>query len=534
MKTRYSAKYRRTDTVCVMILAAVFFVFAVVNIIWTIFPGRKDYSENEKRKLASFPKITFSNIIEGKFADGVTEFFNDRFLFREQFISASKKLDTLYGVNYSAGGNQFVMLTDKGKDDEQKKNDLNKKLDDLKKETEAVTDPSETDPSEVTGLKLSKSEMKLTVGSGMTISLLGADDLSSSVTWEMDDPSVVEIVKEDGAKVDVKAKNTGKATLTCKVEGAEPLTCTFTIEALSVKEGENGIDVMTNGLFIYGDAVYSQGFFDPGSFTSYADTAAYYKKTFNPERMTVLVGPTSSIMIDNDNFRDKLPDQGAAFDTMAGICADRGLNCPNVGREILAHRDEYLYFRTDHHWTDRGAYYAYKAFAESVGFKPTPLENFRTMELTDSYQGSMYEYTQDERVKSFKDSVEAFFPTKPLTMTIHTKQGEVQTYDSAIMEWSPGYPAFLCGDNPYTVINVPENPQDLNVLVMKDSFGNAFVPYLAEHYGNIFVVDARYSDFNIVDAFEGYHFTDVIFVNNIEAASSPAWPTLYLKAVGVN
>ena len=531
MKTRYSAKYRRTDTVCVMILAAVFFVFAVVNIIWTIFPGRKDYSENEKRKLASFPKITFSNIIEGKFADGVTEFFNDRFLFREQFISASKKLDTLYGVN-KTGDNQVVILTNQKDKDDKQKDDLTKILEGLGNDTGAATDPLQTEPAVITGLKLSKSEMKLTVGSGTTISVLGSDG-TSSAAWEIDDPSVVEIVTEDGAKVDVKAKGTGKATLTCRIDGADPMTCTFTVNALAVKEnGEIDIDFMTNGLFIYGDAVYSQGYFDSGSFSNYADTAAYYKKLFGPERMTVVVGPTSSIMIDNENLRDKLPNQVAAFDTMIGICAERGVNCPNVSSEILAHRDEYLYFRTDHHWTDRGAYYAYKAFAESVGFEPTPIEDFTMLELTDTYQGSMYEYTQSEIVKTFFDTVEAYMPTKQLTMTIHTKQGEVQTYDSAIMEWSKGYPAFLCGDNPYTVINVPENPQDLNILVMKDSFGNAFVPFLAEHYGNIFVVDARYSDFNIVDTFEGYNFTDVLFVNNIEAASSPAWPTLYLKAVG--
>ncbi|MGM9624822.1 MAG: DHHW family protein [Eubacteriales bacterium] len=89
------------------------------------------------------------------------------------------------------------------------------------------------------------------------------------------------------------------------------------------------------------------------------------------------------------------------------------------------------------------------------------------------------------------------------------------------------------GDNPYTVINVPDNPQDRNVLVLKDSFGNALVPYLCEHYGNIFVVDLRYLKENLYDLFKDAGLTDILFVNNVQAANTSAWYRMYLKAVGV-
>ena len=112
-------------------------------------------------------------------------------------------------------------------------------------------------------------------------------------------------------------------------------------------------------------------------------------------------------------------------------------------------------------------------------------------------------------------------------------RGGINTYDSCITPYGNNYVSFIAGDNPYTVINVPENPQDKNILVLKDSFGNAFVPYLCEHYGNIIVVDVRYTDMNVYEHLKDYGLTDIVFVNNVQAALSTTWSKMYLKAVGV-
>ena len=532
MRRKYSQKYKRVDKACLLIIGVLFFAFAIVNFIG---PGKKDFSEREKRELAKFPSISFETIFNGSFSSGVTDYFNDHFLFRDSFIDLSRKLETVYGIDYSLDGDSSLVILDKGGRSRENEADdkLARLLEELNRQEQSKKE-DETEPTVVPTDKmtLSKTEMKLTVGSGTTISLSGLPE-SAAAEWTVDDSGTIEILRTESDKADIKAIKEGTGVLTCRAAGAA-LTCTVTVDSLAVKpNGQIDVDFMTNGLFIYRDAVYTSGFYSEDNFAQYADVAAYYKQLFSPQRMTVCIGPTSGILIDNDELRDMLPDLPAAFESMSSVCASRGVNFVDTCSEILAHRDEYLYYKTDHHWTGRGAYYAYKAFAESVGFVPTPLDSFEKIVLNDAYQGSMYEYTQDERVKTFFDSVEAYMPTKPLTMTIHTKQGEVQTFDSSIMTWSTSYSAFLCGDNPYTAINVPSNPQDLSILVLKDSFGNAFIPYLAEHYGNIFVVDTRYSDFNIRDTFADYSFTDVLFVNNIEAASSPAWPSLYLAAVGV-
>ena len=76
-------------------------------------------------------------------------------------------------------------------------------------------------------------------------------------------------------------------------------------------------------------------------------------------------------------------------------------------------------------------------------------------------------------------------------------------------------------------------PQDRVCLVLKDSFGNAFVPFLCEHYGTILVVDPRFFEGVLTDRLWAYNLTDIIFVNNVEAANSIAWPKLFMGCVGV-
>jgi hypothetical protein len=289
---------------------------------------------------------------------------------------------------------------------------------------------------------------------------------------------------------------------------------------------------MTNGLFIYGDAVYTKPWYLENYASEYGDTLAYYKKIFPNARVSACVIPTSAIRIDNEEIKGKLPDQAEIFTRLDELIGTK-VNFVNTYAEMYNNRDEYIYFKSDHHWTQRGAYYAYKAFVESVGLEAAEHGDFNIKTLTDSYSGSLYEYTKDERVKAFKDTVEAFMSKKKLTMTVTDRSGEVTVYDTAIMESSKTYSAFLCGDNPYTVINVPENPQDRNILVIKDSYGNAFVPFLAENYGNIMVVDTRYTTMNVNETFADYDLTDILFINNLEAANSPAWAKMYLRAAGV-
>lgn len=527
---------RRTDVRCLIIVGAVFFIAVFINMFQF---NRPTESEVEKRKLAEFPTFSISALMSGEYTEGINSFFADTFFGRDAIVSLAKKMDTLRGYDYTVGDGSFVIL-DSGVGSQNKPGEMGNVLDELLSSDGTDTDDTASQPGDVIteGITLSKTQMSLTVGGGAVLSATVSDN--GSVTWTVDNEKTVEL-SADGSSVNLKALAEGTATVTC-TSGSYSAECKIKIDKISSGGVDNGdtADFMTNGLFIYGDAVYTQSWYIEENVKDFARTAAYYKKLFPNARVNVCIAPTSAIKIDNEEVKEQLADQEAIFTHMEEIMSDSTLlggaeiNFVNTYDEMYSHRDEYIYFRSDHHWTQRGAYYAYKAFVESVGLEATPLSEFEQKELTTTYSGSMYEYTKDERVKTFKDTVEAFMTDKELTMTVTDRQGNVTSYSDAIMTWSKTYSAFLCGDNPYTVINVPENPQDRNILVLKDSYGNAFVPFLAENYGNIMIVDTRYTDMNVKDMFADYDITDILFINNLEAANSPAWTKMYLNAVGVN
>ena len=295
-------------------------------------------------------------------------------------------------------------------------------------------------------------------------------------------------------------------------------------------EVEGDADFYPDGIFIYGDSVYTQAYYSETNSRYFAQTALYYQQKFGTQ-VSIVLAPLSSMVIHSDKLASIIPDQRVMLNDMKAL-TDPAVNFVNTYDALAAHDREYLYFHTDHHWTQRGAYYAYEEFAKSVGLTPVSLEDLNYVVRNDNYLGSMYEFTKDERVKTFKDQVEAWYPTKSHSMLTVTPQGETINYDSSIVSVNNGYVTFIAGDNAYTEIYVPDNPQDMTCLVLKDSFGNAFVPFLVEHYGTIVVVDPRFTEENIYDKYAWLNFRDIIFVNNIEAANSYVWSKLYMAAVG--
>lgn len=404
------------------------------------------------------------------------------------------------------------------------------------------TNAEENNAPVVRAIHLSKSSVKLTVGSGSVIyaTVESDSETGAKVKWSVSDKNVASISVNPEGGINVRGVSDGTCVLTCSAGEGDSLVreqCEVVVQnVVTLTNGDENLnaDFLPDGLFIYGDAVYTQAYYSETNAKNYAQTAAYYKTLFGENtRVSMVVAPVSAMVIDNPAVTSKIPDQKEILDKMAAL-VDPSVNFVDAYSEMYEHRDEYLFFKSDHHWTARGAYYAYSAFAKSVGLEPTPLDGFDYNIMNDSYSGSMYNYTYDSRVKNFVDTIEAFFPRKAHTMTVTGINGAVYNYDTCIVGTNRTYVTFIAGDNPYTVINVPDNPQDMNVLVLKDSFGNAFVPFLCEHYGNIIVVDTRHTSMNVYEQLKDYGLTDIIFVNNIQAANSSSWYSLYMKAVGVN
>lgn len=186
---------------------------------------------------------------------------------------------------------------------------------------------------------------------------------------------------------------------------------------------------------------------------------------------------------------------------MIALCYDSmGANIVTVDAysHLRAHTDEYIYFRTDHHWTQLGAYYAYTAFCEAAGFKAVPLKEFETGRY-DNFVGSMYTFTkgypQSDVLKANPDYLDYYLPiyeTHAKYYADATLQNGVSisvVYTKLSKDVTNKYLCFIGGDTPVCVIE--SAAEGGTCLVLKESYGNALVPFLTSHYSKIIVVDPR-------------------------------------------
>jgi len=186
-------------------------------------------------------------------------------------------------------------------------------------------------------------------------------------------------------------------------------------------------------------------------------------------------------------------------------------------------KGDYLYFRSDHHWTALGAYRAYEAFVKKAGFEPTPLESFEQKRV-DRFLGTFYSSTYDKNLADNPDFVEFYAPTIPYTVTNYRENG-VDTYEGVLLynsvsSDSAGYLVFMGGDIPLSVIET-QNNTGKSIIVFKESYGNAFIPFLVNHYDTVYVADIRTFPFNAVDFVTEKQISDVLFLNNIMTSCTP-------------
>lgn len=195
---------------------------------------------------------------------------------------------------------------------------------------------------------------------------------------------------------------------------------------------------------------------------------------------------------------------------------------------LLAHRTEYVYFRTDHHWTATGAYYAYEQFCKAKGITPTPIASYKADEY-DGFLGTFYrDSNQNATMGANPDKVVAYHPlSTEATLDYGDSENANLTrgkiiYDESDAPASLKYGAFITGDNAYSVINNPDVTDSSSCIVVKESFGNAFVPFLTDHYQTIYVLDYRYWKGSISQFAQDKGVQDVLFVNNLSAIRSTA------------
>ena len=232
---------------------------------------------------------------------------------------------------------------------------------------------------------------------------------------------------------------------------------------------------------------------------------------------------SSGITLPDELFSD-IPgsDQAQAEkDILAGM----GQNVKTIPLHdvMMSHRTEYIYFRTDHHWTALGAYYAYVQFCMAKGITPHNLSDYEVSQFP-GFLGSFYnDGGKPDTMKNDPDTVNAYHPVSASASMKYgdnensTLTGGQVIFDESTASASLKYGTFIMGDNPFTVIENPEISNGESCIVVKESFGNAFVPFLVDHYQTVYVVDYRYYSGSVTQLARDKGVKDVLFVNNLSA-----------------
>ena len=199
---------------------------------------------------------------------------------------------------------------------------------------------------------------------------------------------------------------------------------------------------------------------------------------------------------------------------------------------LKRYANEYIYYRTDHHWTTLGSYYAYKAYINKTMDRAGDISNpeeegYNITTVSDDFLGTNYSKallpgTQPDSISKIEKSGADSDKAKTKLTVLNAKYEVISTfdepYDESYLAKKDKYSYFISGNNPIAVLEKERTEgqrSNRNLLVVKDSYAHCMLPLLADDFESVVAVDMRYFRSNLDKVIEEYAITDVLFLYNI-------------------
>lgn len=258
--------------------------------------------------------------------------------------------------------------------------------------------------------------------------------------------------------------------------------------------------------------------FYPESAASYADAINKLQAAVSQNiHVYALLAPSSVEFIEAEKYKAMSDSQQEAFQYTASLF-DPAIRAVPAYDKLKEHRQEYIHFRTDHHWTALGAYYAYEALMETIGEKPVALEKYTTRKIS-GFLGSSYSATLSPALKKNPDTITVYDPLVKYKSLVFWDDASREGADNEVVEQKlpedgrSGYSVFMGGDYPLVRINTEANSAR-RLLLVKDSYANALIPFLLPHFKSIAVVDPRHFKGSLPALVRSERVTDILTVNS--------------------
>lgn len=415
---------------------------------------RPTVSMTEKRELAKFPEFSFEDFFSGKFTSGITEWYDDTVPWRDGFKDISANISKCMGV--SLGGVTIHGTPNK------------------------VVNPVKTEAPDVTVPENNQNPTQ-------------TDSQGGNVTEQ------------------------NPATQPVQETEAQPQGPDHGLDGVLDAVVSNGQIVFDYNGHAWGVSLYGGGYNQDkyaSSVNAFAEDLEGIAKVYS------MIAPTNGDFYCPSAYSEYNASQYEDIVYMESKLSDKvtSVHCYSV---LQQHKDEDLYFRTDHHWQPLGAYYAAEQFAKAAGvpFLELNENNFEYYEI-ENFIGSVYSATQDAALSNDPDVLKYYIPNNDFDTYYYNTHYEDELHYPFFQKDQHdegAYCVFMGGDT--KIVRVDTDVKNgRKLLVFKDSYGNAEIPFYMNSFEQIYVCDVRFFPLNAIDFIKEQGVTDVLFTMNTFSA----------------
>ena len=468
-----------------------------------LLPLRPRYSDAEKRELKQFPAFSLQGLFAGSYFRDITSWYQDSYPGKEEWMLLASKTKAFYGLQ----GEQIYGAAEQVKEEIPTGEGAMAETFALKKDGEGVQEDG-TEKKESDGENQRKADARdKKEGKEQIEEGKGTEEKQE----EAEAKQSGEVKQNSDAKQGSTKEKEENSNFETDAEG--------NLQIKKVDKAENVAGEQIGSLYLNGDSAYELYYFSEKAVRAHASLLNTVQAMFPKVKLSAMIVPNSFGVILDPKVQEKLAssgmDQAIAY---SYSLMDKRVNTVNVFDALSAHKKEYIYFRTDHHWTQLGAYYGYQEYCKSMGYSTKPLSNYQKMDFPEFYGTFYFFMNRPESLKGHPDQVTAYQGSMN-TMQYTDSKGNLQEgkliNDASQMLPGNKYNCFMLGDHGYVEIHNEGAPRKKSILVLKDSYGNAFVPLLAQDYRDVYVVDYRHYQGNASSLIREKGIEEILFLNNI-------------------
>lgn len=482
-RLRKKKRFRMKLAISRKTITAFFGFYLLIAVFLLVVPRSKE-SQIEKRELTQWPKFSVASYFSGEYTAGIATFYDDTVPFRDTFKNINNNIKSLFGI--SAGSDNVQIVGNVHKVDENEN-------------TAKAAEAGQT--------------------AGDAAAEAAAQEAAAQEAAAAE--AAAEAAAAEAAAQEAAAQEAAAAEAAAQAAAAQA-------EATEAAANANAANAAAEGTYQNGFLIFQMNghwrglpLFGGGACANYINFLNNLAADLGEGvRVYAMPIPLASQYYLPANYQEYSVNQVTKIQEVFSQ-----LN-PNVIRVDVStvlndHKGEDIYLRTDHHWSALGAYYATAVLANAAGVNYPSLDTY-TPQSVDGYVGSLYGYTQNANL--LNDPETFVWYTTDVWQSCDFYDGSfnyvrTRTIPIPVSKVNASYMTFMGGDNQIVKIRTAAN-NGRKLLVLKDSYANAGMPFLLSSFDEIWIADTRYCELNVVDLVQQKGITDVVFYADMDTVAS--------------